>query len=166
MAFIDDLALVEVMLLIAAVILTYTGVSGWWAMRKNDPKGLRNALQGAAIPLGVVGTTTLIIAVVGELTWPFPSSYGMTGYNIFFLDVMVLFGIVMVSYTITMLMNLRLQYLGILAMVAGAVTIFYGYTGLTASPAYTKEPFDTFLLYAGFGVAGIAAFPAGIITDL
>lgn len=166
MAFIDDLGLVEALLLLAAAVLTYVGLTGWWAMRKNDAKGLRNALKGGAIPVGGVGLVTLIIALVGEVTWPFPSSYHMAGYNIFFLDVMVLFGMVMVAYAVTAYYSIRFQYMGLFALVAGAVTIFYGYVGMTANPAFTKEPFDTFLLYAGFGVAGIAAFPAGIIVDL
>jgi putative membrane protein len=164
MAFIDDLALVEVLLLLAASVLTYVGLTGWWAMRRNDPVGLRNAIKGGAIPVGMVGGFTLALALWGEMTWPFPGS--MAGYNIFFLDVMALFGIVMVAYAIGAYYSLRLQYLGILALVAGAVTIFYGYTGYTATPAFTKDPFDTLLLYLGFGVAGIAAFPASIVVDL
>lgn len=166
MAFIDDLALVEVLLMLAASVLTYVGLVGWWAMRHNDAKGLRNAIKGGAVPVGLVGGVTLALALWGEMTWPFPAAAKMGGYNIFFLDVMVLFGIVMVAYAVSAYYTVRLQYMGILAMVAGAVTIFYGYTGYTANPQFTKEPFDTLLLYMGFGAAGIAAFPASIVVDL
>ena len=164
MAFIDNLALVEVLLLVAASLLVYIGVNGWWAMRKNDPKGLRNVLKGGAVPLGVVGGASMVLALWGEMAWPYPT--GMQGYNIFFGDVFLLFSIVMVAYAIGITFSIRLQYLGVLAFVAGAVTLFYGWTGWTANPAYTKDPFDTFLLYAGFGAAGIFAFPASVIVDL
>jgi uncharacterized membrane protein len=166
MAFVDDLALVLVLILFAGVILTYLGVSGWWAMRRNDAKGLRNAMKAAAIPIGGVGAVMMILAMWGEMTWPFPSSFGMAGYNIFFIDVMVIFGIVMVGYALTAYFSINFQYMGILALVAGAVTIFYAYTAYNASAAFTKDPFETYLLYLSFGVAGIAAFPAGIIVDL
>jgi len=166
MAFIDDLALVLVLLVFASVILTYLGVVGWWAMRKNDAKGLKNALKGAAIPIGGVGMAMLTIAMWGEMTWPFPSSFGMAGYNIFFIDVMVIFGLVMVGYALTAYFSVNFQFMGLFALVAGGVTILYAYTAFNASAAFTKDPFETYLLYLSFGVAGVAAFPAGIIVDL
>ena len=50
MAFIDNLALVEVLLLLGAAILAYGGVLCWWAIRTNNPKSLRNVLKGMAEP--------------------------------------------------------------------------------------------------------------------
>jgi len=166
MAFIDDLALVLVLLVFAGTVLTYLGLSGWWAMRKNDAKGLKNAMKAAAIPVGGVGVVMLLIAMWGEMTWPFPSSFGMAGYNIFFIDVMVIFGLVMVGFALTAYYSINFQFMGLFALVAGAITIFYAYTAYNASAAFTKDPFETYLLYLSFGVAGIAAFPAGVIVDL
>ena len=99
------------------------------------------------------------------MTWPFLASDGLAGYNIFFFDVLILFGIVLMAYAVSAYLNVRLQYVGLLALVAGAVTIFYGWTGYTASPAFTKDPFDTLLLYLGFGAAAMFAFPATLIVD-
>jgi uncharacterized membrane protein len=166
MAFIDDLALVLVLLVFGGVILTYLGVAGWWAMRKNDAKGLKNAMKAAAIPVGGVGAVALILAMWAEMTWPFPSTMGMAGYNIFFIDVLVIFGLVMVGFALTSYFSINFQYMGIFALVAGGVTILYAYTAYNASAAFTKDPFETYLLYLSFGVAGIAAFPAGVIVDL
>jgi putative membrane protein len=163
MVFLDDLALVEVLLLLAASVLAYGGVMAWWAIRTNDPKGLRGVLRGMAIPLGALGVTTLGLAMWGEMAWPFPSY--MAGYNIFFFDVMVLMGLVLVAYAVAAAYSLRMQFVGVLALVAGGVTLFYGWTGYTASPAFTKDPFDTLLLYAGFGLAGVLALPATVIVD-
>jgi putative membrane protein len=165
MAFIDDLALIEVLLLLAAAVLAYGGVMAWWAIRTNDPKGLRNVLHGMAIPLGGVGLSLTGLALWGEMTWPFPGADNLAGYNIFFFDPMLLFGIVLVSYAAAAYLSLRMQYVGLLALIAGAVTMFYGWTGYTATAAFTKDPLDTLLLYFAFGAAGIFAFPATIVMD-
>jgi uncharacterized membrane protein len=163
--FIDDLALVQVLLLIAATIFAYGGVMAYLAIRRNDPAGLRSVLRGMAVPLGVVGAITLALSLWGEMTWPFLASDGLAGYNIFFFDVLMLFAIVVLAFVATVYLSARLQYVGLLALVAGGVTAFYGWTGYTASPAFTKDPFDTLLLYAGFAAAGIFALPATIVVD-
>jgi putative membrane protein len=163
MVFFDDLALIEVLLLLAAAVLAYGGVLAWWAIRTNDPKGLRGVLRGLSVPLGALGVTTLALALWGEMTWPFPSF--MAGYNIFFFDVLFLMGIVLLAFAVSAAFSLRMQFAGLIAFVSGGVTLFYGWTGYTASPAFTKDPFDTLLLYAGFGLAGILALPATVIVD-
>jgi uncharacterized membrane protein len=163
--FIDDLALIEVLLLVTATIFVYGGVMAYLAMRRNDPAGVRSVLRGMAVPLGAVGAITLGLSVWGEMTWPFLASDGMAGYNIFFFDPLLLLAIVLVAFAATIYLSARLQYVGVLALVAGGVTAFYGYTGYTASPAFTKDPFDTLLLYAGFAAAGIFALPATIAVD-
>ena len=106
---------------------------------------------------------TTILALWGEMVWPFTT--GMQGYNIFFFDVLILFGIVLLSYSASAYFGARMRYVGLLALVAGGVTMFYGWTGYTAHPAFTKDPFDTLLLYLGFGAAGVFAFPATVIMD-
>ena len=163
--FIDNLALVEVLLLLGAVLFAYGGVMVWWAMRANDPKGVKNVLRGMAVPLGALGTVTITLALWGEMTWPFLASDGMAGYNIFFFDPLLLFGLVLLAYAISAFVGAKMQYSGIFALVAGGATAFYGYTGYTATPAFTKDPFDTLLLYTGFAMAGIFAFPATVIID-
>jgi hypothetical protein len=89
----------------------------------------------------------------------------MAGYNIFFFDALVLFGIVLLAYAVSAYLSVRLQYVGLLALVVGGVTAFYGWTGYTANPAFTKDPLDTLLLYLGFGAAGVFAFPATVVVD-
>jgi uncharacterized membrane protein len=163
MAFIDDLALVEVLLLLVATVLAYAGVRVWLAIRSDQPDSLKRMLKSTAVPVGAVGVLTLGFSFWGELMWPFPAS--MAGYNIFFFDPLILMGLVLTAYAITAYLNLRLQYVGVFALVAGAVTAFYGWTGYTAHPAFTKDPFDTLLLYAGFALAGLVALPATIVVD-
>jgi uncharacterized membrane protein len=163
--FIDNLALVQVLLLLAAAILAYAGVLAWWAIRTNDPKGLRRVLRGMAIPLGATGAAATILALWGEMTWPFLASDGLAGYNIFFFDALLLFGLVLLAYSVSAYLSVSLQYTGLFALVAGGVIAFYGWTGYTANPAFTKDPLDTFLLYGAFGLAAVLAFPATVIVD-
>ncbi|MGP8077857.1 MAG: DUF981 family protein [Thermoplasmata archaeon] len=159
--FIDNLALTEAFLLFAAAVLTYMGITAWWAMRKNNPEGVRAALRGAAIPVAGVGFSAIILGLWSEMVWPYPSFMG--GYNILFNDITVLFGMVMVSFGIAAYLNLRLQYIGVFAFMAGAVTILYGWTAYGFG--YTKEPLDFLLLYLGFGVSGMMALPSTILVD-
>ncbi len=163
--FIDNLALIEVLIATVAVLFAYAGVLVWYGMRQNDPKGVRTVLKGLSVPLGMVGVAIFGLALWGEMTWPFLASDGLGGYNIFFFDPLLLFGVVLISYAISAHLSLKMQYVGLIALLAGAVTIFYGWTGYTASPAFTKDPFDTLLLYCAYGVTGIAAFPATVLID-
>ncbi len=163
--FIDNLALIEVLIATVAVLFAYAGVLVWYSIRQNDPKGVRGVLKGLSVPLGMVGVAIFGLALWGEMTWPFLASDGLGGYNIFFFDPLLLFGVVLISYAISAHLSIKMQYVGLIALLAGAVTIFYGWTGYTASPAFTKDPFDTLLLYCAFGVTGIAAFPATVVID-
>ncbi len=164
MAFVDDLALVEVLIGLVAVLLAYTGVLAFWAIRTNRPQWLRTTLKSSAIPIGGVGAVTMALALWTEMTWPFPIAY-MGGYNIFFGDVMLLFGLVAVCFALAAYLGHHLHLVGLLALVVGIVTAFYGWTGYTANPAFTKDPYTTFLMYGAFGLAAVSAFPATIVTD-
>ena len=163
MVFIDDLGVIEVLLLLAATVLAYAGLRVWWAMRRNKPEELRSVLKGAAVPIGILGGVSTTVALWGEIAWPFPSF--MAGYNIFFFDALLLFGLVLMICAVCAVTSTKLQYAGLFALVAGGALMFYGWTAYTASAAFTKDPLDTFLMYAAFGAAGIFAFPATIIVD-
>jgi uncharacterized membrane protein len=164
MAFMDDLALVEVLIGMAAVIFAYVGILSWWAIRTNNPSFLRKTLKSSAVPMGGVGITTMILALWTEMAWPFGLT-SLGGYNIFFGDVMVFFGLVTIAYAVAAYLGHYMHVVGLLALVAGAATAFYGWTGLTANPAFTKDPYDTWLMYGAFAASGLAAFPATIIID-
>jgi len=158
MAFIDFLAFQEALLIFAAVIVGYVGVATLLAMRKNDRAGVKSALKSGAIPLGSIGVIATALSVWAEEAWPLPGSY-----NILFTDIYLLFGLTLVVLAVCMVTSSKLQYAGIFALVAGGVTICYGWNGYILH--MTKEPLQTFLLYGAFGLAGILAFPATIITD-
>jgi len=165
MAFIDFLAFQEGLLLIAAAIVGFVGLNVWWAMRHNDQEGVKSALKAGAIPIGAVGVIATALAVWAEETWPFPAIPGtnLASYNIFFTDVYLLFGMTLVILGVTMALRLKLAYVGLFALVAGAITMGYGWNGYILS--MTKEPLETFLMYLAFGGVGLFAFPATIMTD-
>ncbi len=158
MAFIDILALEEVTLLIAAVVVGYVGIIAFLAMRRNDTSGVSGALRGAAVPIGGLGAIVTALAIWGEAAWPLPGSY-----NILFTDVYLLFGLTLVILAISMAASLKLQYAGVFALVAGGVSIAYGWSGYQLG--MTKDPFETFLLYGAFGLAGILSLPATLVVD-
>ena len=101
MVFIDILAFEEVTLLMAAVLVGYVGVLGWWAMRRNDPTGVKNVMKGAAIPVGAVGVIATTFGIWGEMTWPYPAPY-LSSYNILFNDTYLLFGLTLLGLAISM----------------------------------------------------------------
>jgi putative membrane protein len=158
MAFIDTLAFQEVTLLLAAVLIAYIGVAAALAMRRNDANGLRSVLRGGAVPLGAVGAVASLDAIWGEYAWPLPGSS-----NILFTDVYLLFGATLVILAVSMAASLKLQFAGLFALVAGGVTVAYGWSGYQLG--MTKDPFETFLLYGAFGLAGLVAFPATLTVD-
>jgi len=156
--FVDFLAFQQALLLVAAVMVGYVGVSAYLAMRRDDAAGVQHTLRSAAIPLGSVGAVATVLSVWAEEAWPLPGSY-----NILFTDVYLLFGLTLVVLAVSLATSAKLQYAGIFALVAGGITIAYGWNGYILH--MTKEPFETFLLYGAFGLAGILAFPATLVTD-
>jgi putative membrane protein len=158
MAFTDILLFEMVCLVMATVLIGYVGIVGYFAMRANNAKGLKETFRGAAVPLGSLGFTATTLGIWGEMVWPLPGSY-----NILFTDVFLLFGVTLLVLAVSMALSLKLQYAGLFGLVSGGMAIAYGYNGWQLG--MTKEPFDTFLLFAGFGFAGILGFPATVVAD-
>ncbi len=158
--FVDDLGLQEAFLFFAAVILTYVAVIGWWAIVKNNPERLKGILKGAAIPVGLIGFASLALALWGEMAWPLPASF-----NILYTDVSLMFSMVLVAFALSAGLGYRLQYAGLFALAAGAVTAFYGWSGYVLGKPNASGSFDMLLLYLGWAAAGISAFPATVIVD-
>jgi putative membrane protein len=158
MAFVDFLLFQQVLLLMAAVLVSYVAVISWLQMRRNDAAGLSQTLKSAAVPLGALGGVATILSLWAEVAWPLPGSY-----NILFTDIYMLFGLTLVVLAVSMAASLKLQYAGLFALVAGGAALSYGWIGWHLG--MTKEPFETFLLYAGFGAAAIFSAPATFLVD-
>jgi putative membrane protein len=158
MAFVDILGLEIVMIFMGGLLLTYLGVAGFFALRRNDRAGLAAVLKGGAGPVGIVGGISAMLGLWGEMAWPLPGSY-----NILFTDVFLLFGAVLVAFAVAAAGGLKLQYVGLFAAGAGIVTAFYAQAGYALG--MTKEPLQMFLLFGSFALAGLLALPATFVVD-
>ena len=168
--FIDDLGFVVALILAGAALLTYTSIRAFWHMLRNDPVRVRATVKASAVPAGLIGTVALSLGLFTEFTWPYLLSDGLGSYNIFFGDIICLFGMVMIVYTFVGYYGLKLEYAGFFAFVAGVITAWYGwwgYTTLTASGTFglTKDPLETLLLYGAYAAAGVFALPAALVVD-
>jgi len=107
-----------------------------------------------SIPLILLGLYLLITALFGQFVWPLPGSY-----NILFYDPLALGSLVLISAGIALYRRLAfyLEYVGFLALITGAVTIWYGYSGYALG--LTLEPLVLFLMYLFMGIAAILSYP-------
>lgn len=168
--FIDDLGFVTALILAGAVVLTFASIRAFWHILRNDPARVRATIKSSAVPAGIIGAVALSLGLFTEFTWPYLLSDGLGSYNIFFGDVICLFGMVMLVYALVGYFGLKLEYAGVFAFVAGIITAWYGYWGyttLTASGTFglTKDPLETFLLYGAYAAAGVFALPASLVVD-
>jgi len=170
MAFIDDLGFIVALILAGAAVLTIASIRAFWHILRNDPARVRATIKSSAVPAGIIGFAALALGLWIEFTWPFPVSAGLGSYNIFFGDVVSLFGMVMLVYALVGYYGLKLEYAGVFGFVAGTITAWYGYWGyttLTMSGTFglTKDPLDTFLMYGAFALAGVFSLPATLVVD-
>ncbi len=158
MAFIDNLAFEMVTLVLAATTIAYTAFMGLVQYRRRGSEGLRSALRGSAPPIGFLGGVALAMGFWNDTTWTLPGAY-----NILFGDAYLLFGITLVAFAASVLLNTKLQFFGMFSLVAGGAMLEYGYQAYLLH--LTKEPLEMFLLYAAFGLTAMLAFPATLVAD-
>lgn len=158
MVFVDVLAFEIVTLLLVAALVAYGAILGLVSYRREGGEGLKTAMKSLGMPVGALGVVATGLGVWGEAAWPLPGSY-----NILFSDVYLLMGLVLVGFAAVILAGLKLQYAGVLSLVAGAATMDYGVSGYQLG--LTKEPIAMLALYGAFGLAAILAFPAALVAD-
>ena len=168
--FIDDLGFIVALILAGATLLSYTAIRSFMGLLRNDPTQVRSSIKASAIPAGVIGITAFANGLFTEFTWPFLLSDGLGSYDIFFGDVITLFGMVMLVYAVVAFYGLKLEYAGLFGFVAGVMTAWYGYWGYTTLVApgvlgLTKDPLETFLLYGAYAAAGVFSLPAALMVD-
>jgi uncharacterized membrane protein len=168
--FIDDLGFVVALILAGAAVFSYTSIRGFMSMLRNDPAQLRATLKASSVPAGLIGGVSLAVGLFVEFTWPFSLADGLGSYDIFFGDIVCLFGMVLLVYAVIAYFGLKLEYAGLFGFVAGVTTAWYGYWGYTTlvSPGVlglTKDPLETFLLYGAFAAAGVFSLPAALAVD-
>ncbi|MEM0134783.1 MAG: DUF981 family protein [Thermoplasmatales archaeon] len=161
MAFIDDLALELITLVMVSGLVAYlTGIT-YLEYRKNGPQNVENTLRLGIFPLGALGSVIVILGLWEEMTWPFPG--GSSLYNIAFGDVYLIFGIILLAMVFSLVLKQKLQVVGFFSFLGGIMAFYYG--SIIYTQGLTKSPLATLALYSAFGVAGILTFPATLAYD-
>ncbi len=158
MAFVDPLALQLFTLAFVAALLFYSGAVGYVTFRRHGHHKTYAHLRGAVVPLAGLGVIVLAIGLWGELTWPLPGSY-----NILFYDPYCLLGAILIAFAVSVHLRLRTQYVGFLAGVTGALSIYYGINAYQLG--MTAEPLAMLFLYIALGGTAVLTFPVTIYID-
>lgn len=158
MPFVDDLTLIEDLLVLVAAAVFYTGFFVVWHWWKKDADRAQSHLHEGALALGILGALLALIALWGEFFWPLPGAY-----NIYFFDPLFLLAFLLVAFGVAVWRSLPTHFVGMLSFVSGAGAIYYGVRAYQLG--LTKSPFETLLLFLGFGVVGILAYPATLFVD-
>lgn len=167
MTFIDIIAFQLFSLAFVAALLFYSGVSDYLAYRKYGFKEAYRLLRSQATLLGIVGIIVIFIGLWGETTWPISTIVNGTNvlgpYNILFYDPYLMLGMVLVGFSACVLLGLNTKYSGLLAIMTGALSIYYGVNAYGLG--LTKEPIVMLMLYIAFGITAIFTFPVTIFID-
>ncbi len=167
MTFTDDLTLVLDLLILVACTVFYTGFMVWLEMRRKDRTRALTHLREGSILMGSLGGILGIFALWGEFNWPLSASVNGTNvlaaYDLLFFDSLTLLAILLVSFAIAVNLRLPTHFVGMLGVVIGGGIVYYGYRGYTLS--LTQEPFETLLLFVGFGAVAILSYPATLYID-
>ena len=128
--------------------------------------------QSLRDPVGFVGAIAASIGLFTEFTWPYPASFGLASYNIFFGDVTMLFAMVMLVYAAVAYLGLKLEYAGFFGFIAGIGQRPGTGTGdirpssSRGGAGLTKDPLETFLLDLAFAAAGgVFSLPAAMVVS-
>ena len=158
MVFIDDLAFELFTLSLVGVVSIYLTGYAYLYYRKGL-KDVETIMRPGAFILGILGVIIVIMGIFGEMTWPLPGSY-----NILFYDPYLLFGIILVSVSSSIILKQKLQFSGILALFSGLIAIYYGVNAYLDK--MTSSQIAMLGLYLSLGLTGMFTFPATLIYDL
>jgi len=173
MTFIDDLSLIIDLVILVPCLVFYTGFMVWLNVRKDDLARAQAHLREGGLMLGIVGAVIATIAIWGEENWPLSVVVPIGGtptnvlasYDQFFFDVLVLLGVLLVAFAVTVYFRHPTHVVGMMAVVVGFGVAFYGYRAYTMSPPLTLDPLETFLLYLAFAGMAILSYPATLYVD-
>ncbi len=157
MVFVDNLVYMLFIIGFAGFIILYV-VTSVYKESKRKKKNLLEYLEGASVPLFILGLYVFITGILGQILWPLPGSY-----NILFFDPYISFGIVLLAFSVSVRYKVRLGYTGFFGLLVGIMAIVYGMHAY--SLGMTREPLMLFLMYLFYGLAGIMSFPIAFFVD-
>ena len=157
MPFIDLLTSQLFALGFAGLILAYLFVECFLRMRSG--RKAAEGIRSGVIAVAVLGAYLLITSLFGQFLWPLPGSY-----NILFYDPLSIAGLLLVAFAWAVRSGSETHVLGFFALVAGLVTIYYGYQGYLLN--MTQSPIAMFGLYFFFGISGVLSYPVTLSMDM
>jgi len=125
---------------------------------KSELSKYKQAIRSQYLPLLAIGIYISITGFYGLMFWPLPGSY-----NILFYDLYPLLGLGLIMIALAIKNDYKLEHLGFLGILLGAVTIYYGVSGYLAH--MTLEPELLLALYALTGLAAIIFYPVSMFID-
>ncbi len=152
--FIDNLAIELLILFFSGMLVLYTTIN----MYLKNKRSKKPEEEINVIPLFIMGLFIFINGIAEELMWSLPGSY-----NILFYDPFILFGMILIAFSVSISLKQKLNYVGFFSLISGAVVIIYGYFGYILN--MTNSPIMLLSLYGFFGFSGIFAYPATLIYD-
>lgn len=166
MPFIDDLTIILNLMILVCAVVFYTGVLVWWHTRKKDRLRANSHLREGAFLLALLGGILGAIALWGEFTWPIQAAGvpALSAYNLYFFDPLLMLGLLLVAFGVTVWVRLPTHFVGMMGLVMGAGIAYYGVRA-ELYLSLTKDPMETLLLYLGFGAIGILSVPATLYID-
>jgi len=148
--FIDNLALELLILFISGMLILYTTIVYF---KNRKAKETINV-----IPLLILGIFIFIVSIIEEILWSLPGSY-----NILFYGPFILFGMILIAFSTTILLKQKLHYIGFFSLISGAIVIVYGMFGCMLN--MTRSPPMLLGLFGFFGLSGIFAYPVTLMYD-
>jgi len=163
MPFIDDLTLILDLLILVTAAIFYTAGLVWFEFRRRDSVRAYSHLKSGAVLIGLLGLILGFFAIWGELTWPITGFPGAGSYDLFFFDVLIMLGFLLVAFAVAIRMRLPTHLVGMMGVITGLGVLFYGFRAYQLN--LTKDPFETLLMYMAFGAMSILSYPVTLFVD-
>ena len=143
----------------ASTIIFYLTVISFARYLKSRKVDMYEVVGGGAMPILVIGVCMFLISAYLKVTMQVSEPYT----NIILNPIMAA-SIVFVAFALAVETRQEVHYAGLLAMLTGLLTIYYGIVGYQSG--ITSVPTNFGILYAAFGMVGIFAFPVSLIMDI
>ena len=153
-----DIGFLLFLLAFVAVLTLYMTLRVFLEWNSSKQANMYAIMSGGILPLGLIGAYFFIISVYGQIYQPLPAPLN----NLVF-DPLISLSLVLIGFVWSIRANLKMEYVGLLALLLGAITMYYGYLGYTAGITQSASQF--FFIYLVFGITGILAFPVTLIID-
>jgi putative membrane protein len=157
MAFVDDLTFELFVLAFSGFVFVYL-MSRLYLDYRHKKQRVQERLESASIAILITGVYIFLIALVSQITWFLPGAY-----NILFYDPFMALGVLMVAFALSARYKYKLQYVGLLGLLFGIMTIWYGVSAYDLG--LTSEPLAMLALFVLFGAAGLLSYPITLILD-